>query len=51
MHVRIPYEQLGGHWNAKHPFPQLLPKTLSSKSYTTSWDGDWDIQNEIASQN
>ncbi len=51
IHVKIPYEQLKSHWNHMHPFPQLLHKTLSSKSYTSSWDGDWDVQREIASQN
>ena len=40
FHVKIPYEHLRDHWNNAHPFPQLLHKTLSSKSYTVSWDDD-----------
>jgi len=48
IHIKIPYEHLKDHWNDAHPFPQLLRKTLSSKSYTASWDNDWDFQNEIA---
>jgi hypothetical protein len=38
IYVKIPYEHLRGHWNDAHPLPQLLHKTLSSKSYTASWD-------------
>ncbi len=38
-HVKIPYEHLRDHWNKAHPLPKLLHKTLSSKSYTASWDG------------
>ena len=40
FHVKIPYTHLRDQWNQAHPLPQLLHKTLSSKSYTTSWDGD-----------
>jgi hypothetical protein len=49
--VKIPYEHLRDHWNNAHPFPEILQKTLSFKSYITSWDGDWDSQNELAFQN
>lgn len=38
IHVKIPYEQLGGHWNDMHPLILLIDKIISSKSYTASWD-------------
>lgn len=37
-HIKIPYEQLKGHWNSAHPLLKLLDQTRSSKPYTTSWD-------------
>lgn len=46
FHVKIPYEHLRDHWNYAHPFTKCLDKALSSKSYTASWDGDWNPQNE-----
>src|ERR1700722_2366607 len=36
--VKIPYEHLKNKWNTSHPLPLLLDKTVSSKSYTASWD-------------
>ena len=36
--VKIPYEYLKGQWSFTNPFPALLDKTISSKSYTSSWD-------------
>lgn len=36
--VKIPYEHLRGKWNTLHPLTLLIDKTISSKSYTASWD-------------
>lgn len=38
IHVKIPYEQLEGHWNDMHPLTLLIDKIIASKSYTASWD-------------
>ena len=36
--VKIPYEHLKNKWNTSHPLTQLIDRTVSSKSYTASWD-------------
>ncbi len=36
--IKIPYEHLKDKWNTSHPLTQLIDKTISSKSYTSSWD-------------
>jgi hypothetical protein len=40
FHVKISYQLLRDHWNTSHPLLLHLRKTLSSKSYTASWDAE-----------
>ncbi len=51
LHIKIPYDHLKDKCNASHPLFTLLDKTLSSKSYTASWDKDCYFQQEIAAEN
>ena len=38
--VKIPYKQLEGHWDPANPLKSLIPKIVSSQSFTSSWDED-----------
>ena len=36
--VKIPYTSLEGHWNPTNPLRNLIPKVISSRSFTSCWD-------------
>lgn len=50
FHVKIPFEYLREHWNTSHPLTQLISRTISSKSYTSSWDQDDFMHVEIGTK-
>jgi len=40
--VKIPYEQLKGHWNSESSLVINLERVISSQSFTSSWEqGEW----------
>ena len=49
--VKIPYEHLRGKWNTSHPLTLLIDKTISSKSYTASWNQEDYVQIEVTATN
>jgi len=36
--VKMPYQSLEGHWNPVNPLRVLIPKVISSQSFTSCWD-------------
>lgn len=36
--VKIPFNNLEGHWNSTHPIHQLIFQAVSQNAFTSSWD-------------